>query len=106
MQVPPLPMVPPASARTLPMAMRLRNLWGRNWLDSSRLPLFLVLFVFAFGLQIWPRADWAPILFRVFPTHRSTGVVTSVVLSQRLPSDGRVWEVCFTHTTTETGVRH
>jgi hypothetical protein len=86
--------------------MRLRNLWGRNWLDSPRVPLFLALFIFAGAVQIWPGADWSPILFGIFTPHRSTGVVTSVEVSHRLPSDGRVWEVRFTYPAAGTGFRH
>jgi len=75
--------------------MRLRNLWGRNWLDSSRIPLLIAVVVFAFAVQVWQGADWSPILFALFGPHRLAGVVTSVELNTRRPSDGRVWEVHF-----------
>jgi len=101
----PLPTVPAPSARTVPATMRLRNLWGRNWLDSSRIPLLIAVVVFAFAVQVWQGADWSPILFALFGPHRLAGVVTSVELNTRRPSDGRVWEVHFEYPASSGAVR-
>jgi hypothetical protein len=85
--------------------MRLRNLCGRTWVDSPLLPLFIALLVFAFSLRIWSGADWSPILFSVFRPHRTTGVVISVELNERRPSDGDAWEVRFEYLQRSGGLR-
>ena len=100
-----LPALPPPGVRTVPAAMRLRNLWGRNWVDSPRMPLLIAVAVFVFAVQVWQGADWSPILFTVFRPHRMTGVITFVELNMRSPSDGRVWEVHFQYPARSSAVR-
>ena len=85
----------PQTPRPLPFKTRMRNLCGTTFINSPVMRTLLALLMFAFSVQIWSGADWSPILFTLFRPVHTTGVVISVVPTNRWPSDGSTWEVRF-----------